>query len=71
MRYLFPNEIDYYAEINGFEVLKHSTWLKDRIPTIEDWSAFFQFLEENEKNWYLSKLEPFSRRNLSICYFDP
>ena len=40
MRYLFPNEIDFYAEINGFEVLKHSTWLKDRIPTIEDWSAF-------------------------------
>tara|TARA_A100001388_G_C28769018_1_gene502638 strand:+ start:2272 stop:3057 length:786 start_codon:yes stop_codon:yes gene_type:complete len=40
MRYLFPNEIDYFAERNGFEVLKHAVWLKKETPTLEDWNAF-------------------------------
>ena len=40
MRYLFLNEIDFFAEKHGFDVLKHSSWMNFCDPSLEDWNAF-------------------------------
>jgi len=40
MRYLFLNEINMYADLYGFEVLRHGSWFKNTPPNIDDWNAY-------------------------------
>ena len=40
MRYLFLNEINMYAELFGFEVLRHGSWFKNTPTNIHDWNAY-------------------------------